>query len=79
MAWGKLKRSSRVNGRVVNANFNPNGNCNVNWNLKPDNANDNLGVRSVIVSGISGRHLLKRCLFFMVKINSFMKLSASQR
>ena len=57
---------------MVNANFNPDGNCNVNWNLKPDNANDNLGVRSVIVSGISRRHLLKDASFFIIKL---LKLS----
>jgi len=51
-------------GKFVNADFNPDGNCNVNWNLKSQNVNSNLGVRSVVVSVISGgcllygRHLL---------------------
>lgn len=41
---------SRNEGQVVNANFNSNGNLNVNSNLKPENANPNLGGRSEIVS-----------------------------
>ncbi|OGE43248.1 hypothetical protein A3B45_00810 [Candidatus Daviesbacteria bacterium RIFCSPLOWO2_01_FULL_39_12] len=44
----------------MNANFNPDGNCNFNWNLKPENANDNLGVRSVVVSNNPGRCSFKR-------------------
>ena len=40
---------SRNDGKVVNANFNPNGNLNVNWNLKADNHNPNLGGRSSVV------------------------------
>lgn len=51
MAWGKFER-------VVNANFNPDGNCNVNWLLEPSNVNDNLGVRSVVVSIVSRRCFL---------------------
>lgn len=50
----------------MNTNFNPNGNCNVNWNLKPDNANENLGVRSVVVSGNFKEALLNEVPPFFV-------------
>jgi len=41
---------SRNDGRIVNANFNQDGNLNVNWNLNADNHNPNLGGRSSAVS-----------------------------
>lgn len=41
---------SRNDGRIVNASFNRDGNLNVNWNLKADNHNPNLGGRSSVVS-----------------------------
>ena len=34
----------------MNANFNPNGKLNVNWNLSPANHNPNLGGRSEVES-----------------------------
>ena len=39
--------SSRASGRVVYANFNPDGYCYVNWSLKPLDVRGYLGVRSV--------------------------------
>lgn len=42
--------SSRDGGRVLYADFYPDGYCNVHWLLKPDYVHDYLGVRSVEVA-----------------------------
>lgn len=39
--------ASRVGGRVVDARFNPDGNCDVYWDLRSDDVSGDLGVRSV--------------------------------
>ena len=41
---------SSYDGNVLNANFNEDGNLNVNHNWNPDNHNSNIGGRSVEVS-----------------------------
>lgn len=64
MAWSKFKRRSRARGQVLNANFNPSGNCNVNWNLKSANVNPGLGVRSVVVSDKLRGHPLRDAFFY---------------
>lgn len=68
ITWVRIL-SSRIGGRVLDANFNSDGYCNVNWNLKPVNVNDSLGVRSVGVSGNFRRYLhLRRYLLFCGKL-----------
>ena len=55
----------------MNANFNPNGNLNVNSNLKPENRNDNLGARfSSIASCFKNKAPLKDEALFIEAIFS---------
>ena len=64
---------SRNEDRVVNANFNPDGNLNVNSNLKPENRNPNLGGRSEIVSCYIWRYFKKLGYLLVLLIFSILR------